>query len=488
MKKVITTIMVVAILAMSVMTFVGCKGDADELVRTAYTIDATLNVENMTVSAKEVVNYYNSGDGAVQEVVFNLAPAAFREDVKYAAVDESTESEAYPNGVDYGGITISSVTMSGEVCEWSVGGEDMNTLTVNTGEVVPSASVTLEIAFELDVPNVRHRFGYYNNVINLGNWYPVVAVRENGEWRTDPYYSTGDPFYSEVSDYSVNITAPTGWIVAGTGSVTTEINGENTTTKFKAENVRDFALSASDKFTSKEMEQNGVTIRYYYTSDSEADTRLELAAKAVSTFSELFGNYAYDCLNIIRTPFLYGGMEYPQSVYVSDALNSELFNEAMIHEIAHQWWYAAVGNDQIYDAWMDEGLAEYSTTLFYEHNPELGISATDRIADAMQSYVLFNELYAEQTGGVTSMNRGLGEYTSQIDYSFHSYVKGELLFDSLRHTVGDDDFFNALKKYYSDYSGKIAQPDDLIGCFESTSNFALEDYFASWIEGTVGLH
>lgn len=133
-------------------------------------------------------------------------------------------------------------------------------------------------------------------------------------------------------------------------------------------------------------------------------------------------------------------------------------------------------------------MAEYSATLFYERTPDLGIDASDRIADAMQSYVLYCELYSDRTGGDTSMDRGLGEYASSVDYNFHAYVKGELFFDSLRHAVGDDDFFAALRSYYSSMTGEIATPEDLVSCFEEASGMDLGSYVAGWVEGTVGLY
>lgn len=485
MKKTVCIIAAVVLIA-SALCMTACAPGDDEAKLTTYTIAATLDTEKMTVSATETVDYVNATDGELDSVYFHLYPSAFREGARYGCVGENEKSDAFPAGVDYGGITVPSVTVNGGECTWEIAGEDEDILTVTGLSVMPGDTVSIAIAFELDLPMARHRFGYYNNTVNLGNWYPIACVREEGAWRTDPYYSNGDPFYSEPANYNVTFTTPTGWNVAGTGTVSTEIAGEETKTTFKAEKVRDFAMTASERYTCiEEQIEGGPIVRYYYTSDSEAQAHLATAATAVRTFSELFGAYAYPTLSVAITPFLYGGMEYPQMVFVSDSLRGSLLEEAIIHEIAHQWWYAAVGNDQINDAWMDEGLAEYSTTLFYEKNPDYGVSGTDRIADAMQSYILFSEMYREHIGGDTSMNRPLGEYFSQIDYSFHTYVKGELLFDSVRHSVGDDKFFAALRSYYKEYSGKTATPDGLIACFESAGNMKLVSFFESWISGSA---
>ena len=54
--------------------------------------------------------------------------------------------------------------------------------------------------------------------------------------------------------------------------------------------------------------------------------------------------------------------------------------------------------------------------------------------------------------------------------------------------MGDDDFFAALRSYYSSMTGEIATPEDLVSCFEEASGMDLGSYVAGWVEGTVGLY
>ena len=40
------------------------------------------------------------------------------------------------------------------------------------------------------------------------------------------------------------------------------------------------------------------------------------------------------------------------------------FREIVVaHEVAHQWWYSLVGNDQIDEPWLDEAFAQFTTAL-----------------------------------------------------------------------------------------------------------------------------
>ena len=125
--------------------------------------------------------------------------------------------------------------------------------------------------------------------------------------------------------------------------------------------------------------------------------------------------------------------------------------------------------------------------MFYEHNPEYGVDISDRVADAMQSYVLFSEVNADvENMGV--MDRALGEYSTPTEYAFHAYVKGELMLDSLRHLLGDDAFFEALRSYYAGYSGKTADAACLIAEFEKSSGMSLTGYFKSWLSGAADIN
>ena len=56
-------------------------------------------------------------------------------------------------------------------------------------------------------------------------------------------------------------------------------------------------------------------------------------------------------------------MEYPTLVMsVPNAVT-------ISHELAHQWWYGIVGNDQYEDSWIDEGFAQWSQFLPFERIP-----------------------------------------------------------------------------------------------------------------------
>ena len=357
-------------------------------------------------------------------------------------------------------------------------------------ELYPDASFTIEFDFLLRLANTPHRLGYTDRCVNLGNWFPIACVYENGDYVTYAYYSNGDPFYSEVANYNVELSLDSDYFVASTGrNIGTILKGKTKTLKYEAYAVRDFALVLSKDFSTVSASAGNVSVTYFFYDDEEAQASLKSAVDAVNTFSAMFGSYPYSHLNVVKTPFIHGGMEYPNLIYISDSVvDRDAYLETIIHETAHQWWYSLVGNDQVKHGWLDEGLTEYTTTVFYEKNPSYNQNHADRIMQTMQHYLVYIEMHKRVYGETdTSMNRPSYAYKNEYEYVCMTYVKGELMFCNIRKIIGDSDFFAALKKYYERSKYKVTTPQDLIGAFEDTSKKDLEGIFDAWLEGRVYL-
>ena len=144
-----------------------------------------------------------------------------------------------------------------------------------------------------------------------------------------------------------------------------------------------------------------------------------------------------------------------------------------------------VGSDQLNNAWQDEGLAEYSTLMFFEHTPTYGFTRTGLVMSATNAYRAFFSVYNQLNGKVdTSMTRNLKDYTSEFEYTNVTYNKGLILFETLRTSIGDECFMKGLRDYFAQNCGKIATAEDLFGCFIQ-SGTDLEGFFDSFVSGKI---
>ncbi len=475
---------------------VGCASpnNTENLIRQAstYEITAQLDYEAKTLTADMNLKYHNTSASDFGELKFHLYPNAFRSDATtYRATSESQKAKTYPNGFSEGSITINSVAVNGKTADFSIGGEDKNLLVVPLNSTLKSGDWTdFNVKFMLTIPNCNHRFGYGENTLNLGNWYPIACVFENGEFVTDGYSPNGDPFFSEVANYRLSISYHEKLTLASAGNLVSEDtqNGIKTST-YSANIIRDFALIFSQKFQSLSQKVGETTVSYYFFDDKNAESNLTTAVDALTTFNAMFGDYPYENLRVVKADFCQGGMEYPTIVYVSSGLDVDSeYKEAIIHEIAHQWWYGIVGNNECEYAWLDEGLAEYSTALFYDKNPAYNRTSKQVFGETLSSYLLFCDVYRDVYDELdTSMNRNIHKFNTETEYVYLTYVKGALMFDSINDLIGESKMQRSLRYFYAQNQYKIATPSDLIAAFETTTHKKLAGYIMSWLDGSVVL-
>ena len=169
---------------------------------------------------------------------------------------------------------------------------------------------------------------------------------------------------------------------------------------------------------------------------------------------------------------------------ISDKLDSDGNIYTIVHENAHQWWYAMVGSDQLNCSWQDEGLAEYSSLMFFENHPTYGFTRTGIVGSATKAYRAYFSVYNQIFGEVnTAMNRHISEFESDYEYANIAYNKGVVLFDMLRQSIGDEKFVSALQGYFSANIYTIASCDNLYASFLKYGD--LEGFFNSFVDGKI---
>lgn len=476
-KKILSTAVVFVLLCVSATFCVGC--DNEKAKNSTYEITAEFN--GNTISGKEKCVFYNSTENVFTEIKFNLFANAFRKDAKFSPIDAQYFNQSYYGGASYGNITIEKVTDGEKELKYCLCGVDENILSVSTEkEIFPQESFTMFIDYKIVVANVIARTGINEKTINLANFYPILCGIEDGNFYECVYYAKGDPYYSDCADYTVTFSCDKKYVIASSGTSIKSTEADNIKTEtFAIKKARSFAIVLSEFFKKETTAAAGVQINYYYYADNNPQESIKTAALAVEYFSQTFGKPAYDTLAVVQTKFVQGGMEFPSLVMISDALEERAYHEVIIHETAHEWWMAGVGNNEIEHAFMDEGLAEYSVVLFYEAHSDYGYTRKNLMNVSEKTYKTFCSVYDRFFGNVnTCMDRSLDKFKSEYEYVNIVYVKSCIMFDDLRTFMGDKKFFESVQNYYTTYLYKNAKPEDLIGTFEKNKREA-----ASFMQG-----
>jgi hypothetical protein len=373
-------------------------------VNPAYTVNLTSNTAGDTWTGHQSVSFTNGSATALPEVYLRLWD-------NYHGSCPSTP------------ITVTNVT-GGTPSALSVNCTALKiTLPTPLGQ---GQSATVGFDLKIVVPSGADRFGHDGAYNMIGNALPVLAVRDGAGWHLDPYTNNGESFYTVISDFDVTLAHPTSLLTPATGSSTETTSGSTTTTHAVANKVRDFAWAAGPFAKITTTSGKGVRVNVYSVSGistSSASQMLSLAADSIDVHSGRFGDYPYGEVDVVLdNNFWFGGMEYPG--FVLDLVSTT----ALPHELAHQWFYGIVGDDEYTSPWLDESFTDYATDLYR------GITGSG-------CGITWQSSAEKLTNSMAYWDAHSSRYSTVV------YNYGKCTLHDLRRLIGDTAMANLLKSY-----------------------------------------
>nr|BAL56218.1 aminopeptidase [uncultured Acetothermia bacterium]BAL59908.1 aminopeptidase N [Candidatus Acetothermum autotrophicum] len=439
-----------------------------------YTISAQLDTAKNIITATETVRFTNRTGTTLTELYFHVVPNAFKRgaDTKY---QQELQRAGIPPALIYASpnddafIEIKSVTANGQALAFSI---DDTLMRVALQEpLTDGQTLELQIEFLNDLleaspqaqwaATLAVRSGFRNSTYTVTLWYPKVVVYDADEgWNLDKYSFLGE-FYGDFADYDVTLTVPANFTIGCTGTILSErVEGTQKLVKIQAERVHDFAWVAGPFYRLEETElPHNIRLRVL----SLGLSMTTVSSDAVNFFSERFGPYAYSVVTVAQVT-VGGGMEYPGIVMIAGGSTAEI-----VHELAHQWWYGAVGNDEMDEAWLDEAFATFSEELY-------DIERLNAPSSARSSY-RFRE------PGIPVLTRA-DRFPSLRSYAQAVYTKGSGVLWMLRWVIGPETFDRLLREYYARFVYKNATTQDFIAVAEEVSAQELDWFFDIWLRTT----
>lgn len=206
--------------------------------------------------------------------------------------------------------------------------------------------------------SLRARFSRAGGIMQVSSWHPVLS---DGHGLRYP----GDSQVSGAADYAVTLKLPSALRFAVPGSVSSTISGGERTIKAKLTAAREFAFAIGPDLvranaTTKRAGANGkpVIVEAHARSSAAAKSAARLGAAALDALAADWGPYPYARFLIAQSTRPASGNEYPGIVFLGRANLASRY--VVFHEAAHQWFYGLLGNDQLREPWLDEGLAEWA--------------------------------------------------------------------------------------------------------------------------------
>ncbi len=395
----------------------------------------------------------------------------------------------FPNLWD-GGLTTTNVTVAGAPVEVTSPSDDDILGVTLAAPLMPGETVELALEFAVDVPSGDGvgnygEFAYQDDILALAHFYPTMVVYDT-DWRLETPSSQGDVIFNDAGLYDVTFVAPAGMKVAATGATveSRDLPDGRTAWRLVGGPMRDFNIVASKRYETETRQVGGVEVVSHFLPEDKPGGQLALkyASDALRIYGDAFGPYPYRALDVVATATEAGGIEYPGMIVVARALYDAadptgFFQAATAHEVAHQWWYNVVGNDQVNDPWLDEAAAQYATQLYYGevYGPN-GAAAFEKSLDDRWARVD----HADRPIGLPVEDYAGREYGAIV------YGRGPLFLNALRDRIGSDVMTELLRRYYEENRWGIATPERFRALAEEVSGQDLTDLFTEWVYGPNG--
>ena len=357
--------------------------------------------------------------------------------------------------------------------------------------LAPDAQVEVAGTFSIELPREISEesghyglFGSFDNLLALEESYPILAAYDEDGWDFDLPAPHGDLTHLDASYYVVRVRLPAHLQVVASGvTLDHRIQDEWQTLTFAAGPARDFYLAAGEFHLASE-NFGETTINSYILPGAESsnDEALLFSKAAMAVLNQRLGKYPYTEFDMISSPMLALGMEYPGVVALNmkmydpeaeiSGLPGTYFLEGVIaHEVAHQWYYNLVGNDQLEEPWLDEAIAQYLTGIYF-----FDFHGEEHFQGYRQSWLDRWELVEQQP---IPISLPAADYESPA-YGAIVYGRGPLFVEALAEEMGDELFWEFLRAFTEQHTWEISQPETFITMAEDACACDLTNLWETW--------
>lgn len=511
--------------------------------RCDYDIRCELDEANQQLTGRETITYFNNSPDQLTYLWLQLDENQ-HSSTKNANYQTSDEMPAQVNiaiieraeerrGDNGFGFNIDKITdADGKTLKYTI---NKTMMRVELPAILkPGQQFIFNISWNYKIPDRfkqggRGGFEYFaedgNHLFTMAQWYPRLCVYSDFKgWQHNQFTGRGE-FALTFGNFKVQMTVPADLVIGSTGECTnytqtlspaqkerwakaqtskepveivtlaeaTRAEGSKSSAKktwiFKADNVRDFAWTASRKFVWDAMptyvEGKKIMCMSFYPKEAYGLYRkfsTKAVAHTVKTYSRFSIPYPYPVAQSVEAS---NGMEYPMICFNYGRTNKDgSYSEAtkygmlgvIIHEVGHNFYPMIINSDERQWSWMDEGLnsfVEYLTEELYDNKfPVRGKGPAWAIVDYMK-------LPKDQLEPIMSNSENI------VRFGPNAYTKPATGLNILRETIMGRELFDySFREYARRWAFKHPEPADFFRTMEDASGEDLDWFWRGWFFGT----
>jgi hypothetical protein len=477
----------------------------------AYDIDARYDAKSHTLDADETLTYHNLTGQPLDTFPFHLYLNAFQPTSTWLREGkrESTRGQTFEtwDSKSYGAEEIKKFEVVGQgdftsqlqyIHPDDDNKDDRTVVQVHLPQPIPpDGYVQFKIKFHDQFPETLERTGWNRDFVLGGQWFPKVGVWWHGAWNCHQFHAYTE-FFADFGVYDVKLTVPQYEVVGAAGvEVSSTNNADGTkTVAYHAEDIHDFAWTASPHYLIHDDVFQGsmgpvkLRIMMQPAHWSQLGRQVRALKESMDRFDRWYGPYPYRTLTLVDvdpgSPAY--GMEYPTFItggtFWWEPGGFRMGSvETIEHEFGHQYWYGMVATNEFEDAWMDEGINQYTQIKVMDSmfDPStsalniLGVTVGERDAD---------RVFYIGVADLDPMARDGWKYADFRSYEAITYSKTALMLLTLESVIGEDTMRQAMRVYFTRYRFTHPTKEDFLKTIEEVSGKNLRWYFDQTVYGT----
>lgn len=297
------------------------------------------------------------------------------------------------------------------------------------------------------------------------------------------YLSPACAWYPDIPGslavFKIAITTPAGYEAVTQGTlVSKKSDTDKIYTTWEEKNVSEDCHLVAGRYKVTSIKHNGIDIYAYFFPEEQGlvETYINATKRYLDMYQKLLGSYPYGKFAIVEN-FFQTGYGMPSFTLLGSTVVKLPFivDTSLGHEILHNWWGNSVFVEESQGNWC-EGLTAYMADYYYKELKDTA-SADDYRKNICRKY----------TNYVTGQNDfPLKRFIGRKDQATQAvgYGKTAMVFHMLRQMVGDDLFYQALRRFYKDKIWQQASWKDIQHIFEDTCKTDLSWFFEQWVNRT----
>ena len=338
-------------------------------------------------------------------------------------------------------------------------------------------TVNIAFHFALTIPRGESEIARTDDSALLIGALPMLAMWENGAWRTDAYDALAETSYAQPVDIQMALTVPEKVKAAFGGAWTAEQqNGDGTKTlTMQLEGARDISLAMRAGGSMRQAMNGDILVTALAENSRTAARLLEAACKAMEAVESVGLAYPFPSLTVVQAQ---SGHEDGTIGTALLAVDGTKKGDALLQQLtrlcARQIFGVQVENDPWNAPWLSQTLASCVELLAYRGR-EGDAAYEKRFYSEVEVAMRLTRPHGVNVGASTEHFGDDSEMTQVLRDQGAASLMG------IDTAVGGEAFIRALQIYADENAGGTGSLEKLESAFEQATGSAWDGYLSDML-------